>query len=48
MSWKWELRSEYQSILLLNQIYASSDNEAIQGVGRDEGSCKESCNFSDY
>lgn len=53
MSWKEELRvlslgSEYQPISLLNQIYGSNDNEAIQGVGRDEENYKESCNFLDY
>lgn len=50
VTWKQELRalslgSEHQSISLLNQIYGSSDNEVSQRVGRDEGSCEESCNF---
>ncbi|XP_026956387.1 Rieske domain-containing protein isoform X1 [Sagmatias obliquidens] len=29
----------------IKHTYGSSDNEAMQRVRRDEGSCKESCNF---
>lgn len=50
MSWKLEDKSSFfvdQNINLFHQIarYGSSDNEAMQRVRSDEGSCKESSNF---